>query len=91
MLDIIGTVHTPGTYDAEGAELTPPVALAGWHVNSPFPVDGWAVHQVEPASPCRVFGGHPTFFYVFESEEAFKALALEAGLIQPEPEPEAVE
>lgn len=34
MIDIIGTIVEPGTYDAEGAEITPPVALPGWHVNT---------------------------------------------------------
>ena len=34
MIDIIGTIYEPGTYDAEGVEITPPVALNGWHVNT---------------------------------------------------------
>jgi len=74
MFDIIGTLYTPGTYDDEGNELTPPVPLAGWHVNSPFPVEGWEQYQVTPTSPRRVFAGHPTFCYVFPDEATFDAL-----------------
>ena len=32
-LDPIGMLYDPGTADAQGNELTPPVALEGWHVN----------------------------------------------------------
>jgi hypothetical protein len=85
MYDIIGILYTPGTYDDEGNELTPPVALAGWHVNSPHRVEGWEAYQVEPNSPRRVFAGHPTFCYVFPSEEAYEAIVN-----PPLPEPEEV-
>lgn len=84
MLDIIGTIYEPGTYDAEGNELTPPVAIPGWHVNTQHPVEGWDAYKVEPATPLRVFAGHPTHCYVFADEAAFTAAAIEAGLIQPE-------
>lgn len=74
MLDIIGTMYEPGTYDAEGNELTAAVELPGWHVNSPQPMAEWAAYQVEPATPRRVFAGHPTWFYVFPDQAAFEAL-----------------
>lgn len=32
-LDPIGVLYDPGTYDEEGNEITPPVAMEGWHVN----------------------------------------------------------
>jgi hypothetical protein len=85
MYDIIGTLYTPGTYDDEGNELTPPVALPGWHVNSPHPVEGWEQYQVEPSSPRRVFAGHPTYCYVFPDEATFDAIVN-----PPVPEPEEV-
>ena len=88
MLDIIGTIYTPGTYDAEDNELTPPVAIPGWHVNSPHPVEGWEAFKVHPATPLRVYAGHETFFYSFADEAEFTAKAIEAGLIQPETEAE---
>jgi hypothetical protein len=34
MLDIIGQIFTPGTYDEEGLEITPPSQLDGWHINT---------------------------------------------------------
>lgn len=74
MFDIIGTLYEPGTYDAEGNEITAPVALPGWHVNSPEPVEGWEAYAVTPNAPRRVFAGHPTFFYVFQDEATFNAL-----------------
>jgi len=36
-LDIIGEVMLPGTYDADGNELTPPTPLPGFYVNLAIP------------------------------------------------------
>ena len=88
MLDIIGTIYTPGTYDAEGNVITEPTPIPGWHVNSPQPIEGWDAYKVEPATPMRVFAGYTTHFYAFDDEAVFTAAAIEAGLIQPEPEAE---
>lgn len=71
MLDIIGILYTAGEYDPEGEVITPPEALSGWHVNSPFKVKGWSAYQTFPETPTRVFGGAPTFFYVFSDEAMF--------------------
>ena len=82
-MDIIGTMYAPVT--EEGQE---PVALPGWHVNTPQPVEGWEAKQVMPATPQRVYAGHATYFYSFASEEEFTTMAIEAGLMfEPEPEP----
>ena len=81
MLDIIGTIYKPGTYDAEGNELTPPVAIPGWHVNSPHAIEGWDDYRVTPATPLRVYAGHETVFYSFADEAEFTAKAIEAGLL----------
>jgi hypothetical protein len=35
-----------------------------------------------------VYAGHETFFYVFADEAEFTSMAIEAGLIQVEVEPE---
>ena len=61
--DIIGTLYTPGEYDSEGNETTPPIPLPGWHVNAPCPVDGWEQYLVTPNTPRRVFAGHQTICY----------------------------
>jgi len=63
MYDVIGTIYT-----------NPDTSLPGWHVNSPYPVESWEQYQVEPKTPMRVFAGHPTYCYVFESEEAYEAI-----------------
>jgi hypothetical protein len=73
MYDIIGTIYS---------EDEEPVALPGWHVNSPFAVVGWEEYQVEPNSPRRVFAGHPTFCYVFPDEATYEAIVN-----PPQPEP----
>lgn len=87
-MDIIGIMYQPATVDAEGNEVTPAIALPGWHVNTPEPVEGWEDKQVTPATPMRVYGGHATYFYSFASEDEFTAMAIEAGLL---PAPETVE
>jgi hypothetical protein len=61
-------------YDTIGTLFEDETALPGWHVNSPFPVEGWEQYQVTPTSPRRVFAGHPTFFYVFDNQEVFDNL-----------------
>ena len=48
-LDIIGEVTIPGTYDADGDELTPPTPLPGFFVNLAIP------GRLPPALlPCQV-------------------------------------
>ena len=84
MLDIIGTIYTPGTYNAKGNVITEPTPIPGWHVNSPQAIEGWADYRVTPATPLRVYAGHETFFYSFADEAEFTAKAIEAGLI-PDP------
>jgi hypothetical protein len=55
-LDPVGTIWTPGTVDAQGNQLTAPVALQGWHVNLIGAVPSSAAQYViDPASPVRVF------------------------------------
>ena len=71
---IIGNLYNDGVYDEEGNEVTPFTQLPGWHVNTTHPVEAWEQYRVEPNTPKCVYWGHPTFFYVFESEEAFNAL-----------------
>jgi len=55
-LDPIGTLYDPGTFNAQGNELTPPVALAGWHVNfiGELPEAAQA-YVLVPVSPRVVF------------------------------------
>ena len=77
MLDIIGTLFTGPTFDAEGNATTEAQALAGWHVNAPFRIDGWSQYEVTPNTPRRVFAGVQTVFYTFPDEATFKALVEE--------------
>jgi hypothetical protein len=60
-LDEIGILHEGGTYDAEGAVITPPTALSGWHVNfAGDPPEAWDAHLVIVNSASRIFFGGPT-------------------------------
>ena len=70
--DIIGTLYTPGTYDADGNVIDAPVAVEGYHVNTTHPVADWAAFKVTPASPRRVFGG-ATHHYTFADAAEFEA------------------
>lgn len=83
-MDNIGIMYAPVAEEDQN-----PVALEGWHVNTPNAIEGWDAYAVIPTVPRRVYAGHPTFFYVFASEEEFVAKATEAGLL-PKPEPEPV-
>ena len=58
-IDEIGAVETtPGTYDEEGNELTPPVMDMGHHVNYVGDaVEAWEQYRVYPNSPSRCFAG----------------------------------
>ena len=87
-MDIIGIMYSPATVDVEGNEVTPAVPLPGWHVNTPAPVEGWEAHEVFPATPMRVYAGHETHFYAFDSEAQYIEAAMDAGLI-PRPAPTA--
>ena len=72
--DIIGTLIDPGTYDAEGEEITPAVTHDGWHVN--ILTEGLAErpdlepYVVEPSRLRRVFLGRDadTVALVFADE-----------------------
>lgn len=59
-IDVVGTIYDPGTYDADGKELTPPVAHEGYHVNvkwsDALPAT-FSTRSVAPATPRRVFYG----------------------------------
>ena len=60
-IDEIGIITEGGTYDAEGAVITPPVALTGWHVNyAGEPPEAWDAHLVVVNSASRIFFGGPT-------------------------------
>lgn len=55
-LDPVGAIYTPGTVDAQGNQLTAPVAVPGWHVNLIGELPPEAVqYAVEPVTPMRVF------------------------------------
>ena len=72
-LDIIGTIYTPGEFDAEGNVITEPTALPGYHVNVSRLTPEIEPFAVTPTLPYRVFAGAPTFFLRFEDEAAYTA------------------
>jgi hypothetical protein len=60
-IDEIGIIYEGGTYDAEGEVITPPVALAGWHMNyAGEPPEAWDQHLVVVNSASHIFFGGPT-------------------------------
>jgi len=60
-IDEIGTLYEGGTYNADGEVITPPVALAGWHVNyAGEPPEAWDAHLIIVNSASRIFFGGPT-------------------------------
>jgi len=60
-IDEIGTIYEGGTYDADGEVITPPVALAGWHVNyAGEPPEAWDPYLIVVNSASRIFFGGPT-------------------------------
>jgi len=56
-LDEIGIITEGGEYDPETGEvITPPTALAGWHVNyQGEPFEAWEQYLVTPQQPVRVW------------------------------------
>ena len=59
-IDVVGTIYDAGTYDADGKELTPPVAHEGFHVNVKWHGDmpsTFSTRSVAPATPRRAFYG----------------------------------
>ena len=84
-IDVIGTLYTPGTYDNEGATITAPVALPGWHVITTHPISAWAAKLVTPTAPTRVFGGAATVFYTFNDQAEFNAAMEGVDLTEPLP------
>lgn len=81
--DVIGTIYTPGTYDAEGNTLTEPVAQPGYHVNTTAPVGGWESFKVTGGNGRRVFGGIVTHCYTFEDVAEYEAYLNTADLTAP--------
>ena len=77
-IDEIGTL-----YDAPVDEETPAVALPGYHVNSTYPVAEWAAYKVTPATPRRIFGGIPTYFYTFASQAEYESLPADLTVTPP--------
>ena len=77
MIDIIGIITEPGIYDTEGNEITPPVALEGFHVNSIILMPDMEPYQITPTTPRRVFAGAETFCLKFADRAEWLALGYE--------------
>jgi hypothetical protein len=79
-INVIGKLYTRPEIDADLNITKPATELAGWHVNTTHPVDGWAKFKVQPSSPRVVFSGVETHFYTFADEEEYEALSEDAVL-----------
>ena len=60
-IDEVGrVVHTPGTYDEDGVELTPPILSEGHLINfQGTPPIEWDEYLIEVETPQRIFAGAP--------------------------------
>lgn len=77
MIDIVGTIYSPGTYDEEGNELTPPVAQEGYHVNVVELTPDLESYLIEPNTPSRVFAGSVTYCLRFTDRDEWLSLGYE--------------
>jgi hypothetical protein len=60
-IDEVGTLSQGGEWDAEGAVITPPTVLPGWHVNyAGEPPEAWDQYLIVVNSASRVFFGGST-------------------------------
>ena len=72
MIDILGILYEPGTYDEEGNELTPPTPLEGFHVNTLEPLKDCDEYLVIPEHPRRIFWNNlNAFYYRFPDEDTW--------------------
>jgi len=78
MIDILGTIYEPGTYDEEGNELTPPTPLPGYHVNAVCSIPAFLPFIITPTTPTRVFGDiEHTVFLQFADRDEWLSLGIE--------------
>lgn len=79
--DEIGLIVSgPGTYDEEGNEISPPIYVAGWHVNTLEPIAEWEPYRIPtPETPTRIYAGGVTpVCYRFPEKDTFVALTHDA-------------
>lgn len=55
--------------------------LTGWHVNSDVYIVGLDGYRVHPAAPYNVIAGADTYYYRFDDEAQWLAVAEEFNLI----------
>lgn len=77
-LDEIGVLYTTHV-----DEEMPTGTLPGYHVNSTYPVAEWTAYKVTPATPRRIFGGIPTYFYSFASQAEYESLPTKLDVTPP--------
>ena len=78
MIDIIGTIYEPGTYDEEGNEITPPTPLPGYHVNAVVSIPAFEPYIIHPETPARTFGDvEHTVFLQFADRDEWLSLGIE--------------
>lgn len=75
--DIIGKIPAQlATFDEEDNVVTPPIYVAGWHVNTLDPIPEWEPYRIPtPETPTRVYaGGVIPVCYRFPDKDTFMAL-----------------
>lgn len=74
-LDVVGAIIADwGQYDQDGEEVTPPVYLAGHHVNAPEVIPEFSewLLDPQPTTPYRVYAGRMPVCYRFPDQETFE-------------------
>lgn len=94
-VDVVPTgivTDTPGEYDKDGNEITPPTYKNGFYVVAVEPVEDWEQFKSDEPLPVIYAGRRESStLYVFPTKEAFEN-AFEAGKPEPPQElPEAPE
>ena len=78
MIDIIGTIYTPGTYDDQGNVMTPSEPLPGYHVNAVCSIPAFEPYTIHPETPSRTFGDAAhTVFLRFTDRAEWLSLGIE--------------
>ena len=78
MIDVLGQLFTPGTYDSEGNVITPPEPLPGFHVNAVCTIPAFTPYIITPTTPVRTFGDAAhTVFLRFTDRAEWLSLGIE--------------
>ena len=78
MIDILGQLFTPGTYDDQGEIITPPEPIPGFFVNAVVSIPAFEPYTIHPTTPSRTFGDiEHTVFLQLQDRAEWLSLGIE--------------